>query len=263
MLPHFTAALLSLIVGAAPVLAASEATIAVEREAFVETTAAGARLSAGSLAGTIMTMATPEGAQFDLRIDSISPAKERPSLSLLSLSVRNPTTGLWSAFCEKDAYGRSAGFPVAGAWDGKGHFLADKNKWFLTCTSGSQGKCILFGYDPWSQGPHGEDLIPYYEACQHMVRADYDGSRWAHTKNGTPIDIWDHIGIQRPDSLADPAFVFEAGWEPEGAACVAKTRWQDLLTRDALAKSSPRFDGPCDEQIAAAKGAILFNRSRR
>src|ERR1041385_6963440 len=79
------------------------------------------------------------------------------------------------------------------------------------------------------QGPVGRrPRFPYYEACQHMVRADYDGSRWAHTKNGTPIDFWDHIGVQHPDTLADPAFAFEPGWSPEGAACVAKTRWPDL-----------------------------------
>jgi hypothetical protein len=151
---------------------------------------------------------------------------------------------------------------MAGAWDGNGHFIADKSRWFITCTSGSQGKCILFGYDPWGRGPHGEDLVPYYEACQHMVRADYDGSRWAHTRNGTTIDIWDHIDIQADAAADDPAFHFEAGWSARGAVCVARTRWPDLLSRDALVRAAPRLDGPCDEAIATAEGALLFNRSR-
>jgi hypothetical protein len=34
------------------------------------------------------------------------------------------------------------------------------------------------------------------------------------------------------------------------------------LTLGALRKSTPRFADPCDEKIAAAKGAILFNRSK-
>ena len=247
-------------VAASPALAA-KASIAIVGESFVVTTSDGTRLAAGDLVGAAMTMTTPEGAAFEVQIDSASPAKERPSLSLLSLSMRDAGTGEWRPFCQKDAYGRSAGCPVAGAWDGKGHFVSDKSRWFITCTSGSQGKCILFGYDPWSRGPHGEDLVPYYEACQHMVRADYDGSRWAHTRNGTPIDIWDHIGIQAETTADDPKFRFEAGWSARGAVCVARTRWPDLLSRDALVRSAPRLDGPCDEATASAKGALLFNRS--
>jgi hypothetical protein len=229
--------------------------IVVDRESFVVTTPDGDNLLGDKLVGATMAMSTLEGTVFDVRIDQVAPAKERPSLNLLSLSVHDANTGAWLPFCQKDAHGRSAGFPVAGAWDGKGHFIADRNRWFIACTLG------LFGYDPWSKGPHGEDLIPYYEACQHMVRADFDGSRWAHTKNGTPIDIWDHIGIQFPDGSGDTSFRFEAGWSPRGAVCVSKTRWADLLARDDLMKSAPALDGPCDEAVAAAKGALLFNRS--
>jgi hypothetical protein len=95
-----------------------------------------------------------------------------------------------------------------------------------------------------------------------MVRADYDGSRWAHTRNGTIIDIWDHIDIQTDAAADDPAFHFEAGWSARGAVCVARTRWPDLLSRDALVRAAPRLDGPGDEAIATAEGALLFNRSR-
>ena len=257
----FLATALATAFAASPAFA-DKAGIAINGESFVVTTSDGGRLAASDLVGATMTMTTPEGMAFDLRIDSASPAKERPSLSLLSLSVRDAGTGQWRPFCQKDAYGRAAGFPVAGAWDGNGHFIADKSRWFITCTSGSQGKCILFGYDPWGRGPHGEDLVPYYEACQHMVRADYDGSRWAHTRNGTIIDIWDHLGIQTDAAADDPAFHFEAGWSARSAVCVARTRWPDLLSRDTLVRSAPRLDGPCNEAIATAEGALLFNRAR-
>jgi hypothetical protein len=95
-----------------------------------------------------------------------------------------------------------------------------------------------------------------------MVRADYDGSGLSYTKNGTIIDIFDDLGIEKPDSLDDPAFHFEAGWSPDGAVCVARTRWSDLLSLDDLVKRAPRLAGPCSQEIARAKGAILFNGSR-
>jgi len=236
----------------------TKASLTVVGQTFVLTQPGGKTLTSKELVGAIFDMRTPEGMPVTARIDSVKPSKEQSYVLLHAFSIKD-ATGKWAPMCEKDAYGRSAGFPVAGTWNGS-RFVADKSKWFITCTSGSQGKCILFGYDPWKKGPHGENLIPYYEACQHMVRADYDGKGAPHTKNGTLINIWDHIGIQFMDR--DVAAKFEAGWGPAGAVCVAKTRWSDLLTLAALRKSSPRLAGPCDEKIAAKKGAVLFNQSK-
>jgi hypothetical protein len=239
---------------------AADAKLRVTGEAFVLTMPDGKALGTNDLVGATLDMTTPDGAQVAVRIDSAAPAKERASLMLLTLSTFDGKA--WVPFCETDYYGRATGFPVAGAWDGHGRFIADPERWYITCTSGSQGKCILFGYDPWSKGPGGEDLVPYYEACQHMVRADYDGSGASFTKNGTIIDISDDIGIEKAEMDKDPGFHFEAGWAPEGAVCVAKTRWSDLLTRDDLVKRTPRLDGPCTHDTAKARGAILFNGSR-
>jgi hypothetical protein len=234
----------------------------VSGESFVLTTPEGKRLSGEELAGATLTGQAPDGSPLDLRIDSATPAPERSSLMLLGLSVRDLRTGQWTPMCEPDAKGRRAGFPIAGAWDGAGRFVGDAHTWFISCTSGSQAKCVLWGYDPWSRGPHGEDLRPYYEACQHLVRADYDGRGQANTKNGTAIDVWDHIGVQTRQSPEEPGFRFEAGWAPAGAACVAKTRWADLLTLGRLRQGAPRLGGACDETIATSRGALIFNSSR-
>ena len=123
--------------------------------------------------------------------------------------------------CDADAYGRRAAFPVAGTFDGRGHYRRTPGKWFLTCTSGSQAKCILWGYSPFKHGSHGEDFVPYYQTCQHVVRADYDGRGTAHTRNGTSIDFWDDAGAEKITSAADPAFAFEAGWGPT-ARCASR-----------------------------------------
>jgi hypothetical protein len=245
-----------------PAQAKPPAKFTVAGESFVLALPDGKQLDSRQLVGATLNMTTPGGAHLDVRIDSAAPAKERGSLLLLGLSTRDVTTGNWSPLCEKDAYGRSAGFPVAGRWTAHGHYVADSKAWFITCTSGSEGKCVLFGYDPWRKGPHGEDLAPYYEACQHMVRADYDGSGVSHTKDGTLIDIWDHIGIEKDEGFVATADTFEAGWTTSGAVCVGKTRWRDLLTLAALQRSDPALQGPCTEKIATTKGALLFNRSR-
>lgn len=239
-----------------PQTAEAGATLTVVGERFRLTRPGGPVLGSKDLVGAVMEMTTPEGQDVTVRVDAVAPAAERPGLLLHTLSVK--TDRGWTPFCDADAHGRRAAFPVAGAWR-DGRFVADSSRWFITCTSGSQGKCVLFGYDPWSKGPHGETLVPYYEACQRMVRADYLGNGAAHTRNGTAIVIWDHIGIQKDEGMDAP---FEAGWSPGGAVCAAKTRRPELLRRDDLTAVAPRLAGPCNERTAAARGAVLFNRSK-
>jgi hypothetical protein len=161
--------------------------------------------------------------------------------------------------CDPDPHGRRGGFPVKGRWDGR-RFVADDSVWFLTCASGSQGKCVLWGYDPWGRAPDGRPLADFYQACQQMVRADYEGKGEPHTRNGTVIDMADVARVQTHATMKDPKFAFEAGWGVDGAVCVARTRIPELLTREALVAAAPRLDGPCDETSARARGALLFTR---
>jgi len=258
----FLVGTLAVLAAILPPAIAEAGSLVVEGETFVLTTDDGRHLTSADLVGAALDTFDASGAPMTLRIDAVTPAKERPSLLLHEISIRDAATGNWVPFCQTDAHGRHQAFPVAGAFDGHGHYSKRTDSWFLTCTSGSQGKCILFGYDPWTPGPHGEDLAPYYQACQHMVRADYDGHGIAHTRNGTLIDVFDRLGIQASDSRNDPNFSFEAAWGPDGAVCVARTRWPDLLPRATLMESAPRLDGRCDEASATAKGALLFNRSK-
>jgi len=236
--------------------AAARASLRVEREQFVLTMPDGKRLTSADLVGA--QLETEQGQT--IRIDAVTPSKERADVLLHAFSVLSPDTKSWSPACDKDAYGRAAGFPVAGRWDARGRYVKDPNHWFLTCTSGSQGKCILWGYDPWRKGPHGEDLAQYYQTCQFTVRANYDGKGEAHTKNGTSIDVFDIVGIQSSDSLKDARYVFEAGWGPGSAVCVARTRSPELLPLATLLKSAPGLAGACDEAQARRRGALIFTR---
>lgn len=252
---------LGLALVAAPVLAAPTGGLAVEGTSFVVTTPT-ARLASPDLVGAVFEIDDGKGGLAQVRIDAVTPAKENAAILLHTLSARDPKTGAWLNMCDPDAYGRRAGFPLRGHWDGY-RFVADPATWYLACTAGSQGKCVLWGYDPWGKGPDGRPLVDFYRACQQTVRADYRGDGAPHTRNGTEIDIADVAGIQRHDSLKDPAYIFEAGWGPTGAVCVAATRWPDLLTQEALLAASPNLGGTCDEAAARAKGALIFTRIKR
>lgn len=242
---------------AAPAAAAS---LRVEGTRFVVDAGAGRVLGSEQLVGAVFDMVTPEGVPARVRIDAVTPDKGMADVLLHDLKVES--AGGWVPMCDADAHGRRLAFPMAGRWDGQ-RFVADKGAWFLTCTSGSQAKCRLWGFDPWGRGKDGVGLLPLYQACQHMVRADYDGRGVAHTRNGTIIDGWDIHDVQAPDTAADPAFAFEAGWGPDGAVCVARTRWPELLPLSVLLASAPRLGGAtCDEAEARRRGAVLFNRSK-
>lgn len=234
-------------------------TFGVEGTGFVVTDATGRRLTSKDLVGAVFEIADGKGGLMKVRIDTVTSAKENPAVLLHGLSVADPGSGAWMPMCDADGYGRTAGFPVKGRWDDR-KFVADPNTWFLTCTSGSQAKCVLWGYDPWGTAPDGTPLSDFYRACQQMVRADYAGKGEPHTRNGTPIDTADVAGLQKHESLGDPGYAFEAGWGVDGAVCVARTRWPDLLTRDALLAAEPALKGPCDEATARAKGALMFTR---
>lgn len=234
---------------------AASATLRVEGERFLLITDDGRRLTSPDLVGAVLT--TETGAVF--RLDAVESAEENPKLLLHIFSVQDPQTGAWTPLCEPDAKGRRAGLPIAGAFDEHGRYVKDVSRWFLGCIAGARAKCVVWGYDPWSRGPHGEDLADYYRACQRVVRADYDGSGLGNTRNGTPIVVFDGIGIQA-DDRSDPRFVFEAGWGAGGAVCVATTRWPDLMSLDALRGRAPRLDAPCDEPSARRGGALIYTR---
>lgn len=230
--------------------------LTVEGTQFVLNTDEGVLRSA-DLVGAEMDVEM-DGQDLTLRIDSVEPDKEAPSVLLHDFKIK-AADGSWQPLCQPDAYGRTAGFPVAGRFEADGTYVKDAASWFLTCTSGSQGKCILYGYNPWGKGPKGEPLDRLYQACQQMVRADYFGDNEPHTKDGTMIDIQDVLGIQVWATLDDKDVGFEAGWGPDGAVCVARTRWPELLTVEALEKAKPGLTG-CDPETAKAKGALLFTR---
>lgn len=243
---------------AGPAMADTTGALRAEAGHFVLDTADGRRLTSKQLVGAILEVPTGSEIVGQVRIDKVEPAAERPDILLHAISVKRPD-GSWVPACSPDAKGRQAGFPIKGTFDGR-RFHENDRAWYFACSSGSQAKCALWGYAPWKTAPDGRPMVDLYRACQQMVRADYEGRGEPHTRNGTMIDVADVAGVQKHDMLGNPDYAFEAGWGVDGAVCVARTRWPDLITLEALLKSSPQLAGPCDEATARARGALLFTR---
>ncbi len=233
--------------------------LTVEGTAFVLSTPEGQVLRGTQLVGAVVHLAMGGGEVAPLRIASIAIDPENPEILRHDFEVPDGK-GDWMPACQPNAYGERWGFPIALPVGHPGREGAIT----ITCTNGAVAKCVRFGYPTWSKGPKGEDLVPLHAACVRMVRADYCGDGKAHTKERTTIDNYDDSGIETRGLPNDRAFVFEAGWTPEGAICVAHVRWADLATLEGLKAQCPRIAkmAVCDEASARAAGARMFNTSK-
>jgi ADYC domain len=200
--------------------------------------------------GAVLQAFDDGGAPVTLRIDAIESEPGDPELSLYALS-RKAGEG-WEPYCAPDRRGRSLAIPLPGSWDGKGGYRASARVTF-GCTSGAIGKCVLFGYKPWKTVA-GRSLRDFHLACVRMVRADYCGDGVSHTRDGTFIDLFDPLGIQKREEVPDRPVEFEAGWSPGGATYLAKPRWGRLSSilascRKRLAGRTPQGKAYSAEEV--------------
>ncbi len=223
---------------------------------FHVTLADGHVLAQAELPGVVLAIGDGSGNQRRIRIDAVEPdPKDKTGEILLyQLSEQDSGDGSWKNLCLPDPDGKRLGFPLAGAFTADGRYVAAPGKLLITCTGGAEGKCVRFGYKPWRS-----DLAPYYQACVRLVRADYCGDGVGHTRNGTPIDIFDRIGVQEDEPAA--ALSFEAAWGPEGAVCVRHTRLKSALPTEGLADICPRLAGRIGQNCDEATPALLYDRS--
>jgi hypothetical protein len=231
---------------------------------FVVSLVDGRTLRSRELIGATLVMAV-RGQAIRVRIDGVEPDPDAKggTVWLHTLSGQM-TDGSWQNLCDAGPDGRRQGFPIAGRPRADGMLEpAEPGTFELVCTSGAQGKCVRFGYQPWTT-PNGTQSRDLYNACIRMVRADYCGNGTATTKDGQQIDIYDDHGIQKPENV--PVMDFEAGWTPDGAACVRHVRVKENVSLESLVAACPRLEdraGPaCSEEAARGFGARLFNCSR-
>jgi hypothetical protein len=236
----------------------SAAHVSVEGTAFRIRGADGAVLAEDRLPGTVIVV-NDGTAQIALRIDSVERHPRDPEITAYTLSAQGADGG-WNNVCTPGPDGTRLAFPLGGMWSPDGSHVENPNRFNLTCTGGAIGKCVLMGYKPWQ----GAAMAAHHQACARMVRADYCGDGVGTTRDGTPIDVWDRIGLQRPDRSAN--LRFEAAWGSRGAVCVARTRIPDKVTLDDLARSCPerlagRTGAACTEELAVGDDVLILNGS--
>lgn len=233
--------------------------LGVDGSALVLRLADGRELRGRALEGATIELALDDGTHAELRIASITADPANPEI-LRHEFERPDGHGGWIRACPPNAEGETWGLPLKLA---VGHPGRDGDI-TLSCASSPVTKCVRWGYPPWSTHPSGTALAPLHAACVRMARADYCGDGEPFTKPGTSIDNYDDLGIQKRGVANDSSYVFEAGWAASGAVCVARTRWQDLLTREQLFSRCPRLAAVpfCDEATARTLGARMFNTSR-
>jgi hypothetical protein len=216
-------------------------------------------LARSDLVGAVLALVQEDGRVADVRIDRIvtDPGRFEGDVVLYDLSVA-AEDGTWTPVCPAEP----DGLPHA--------VLQPRPDGAITilCTAGAAGKCIRLGYRPWAE-QGGVPLAPYWNACIHMIRADYCGDNRPTTRDGMLINLYDSLGIQSrvmpPETGGD--FPFEAAWDAEGVLCVAHPRVPQNISLEALAADCLRLaahlGAACTEEAASRLGRpLLFNASR-
>ena len=217
------------------------------------------------LIGFTLTVADDKGIAVDIRIDGAVKGNSGSGIDWLYDLRTQDGAGTWVTYCDAAVGGDRLGFPVAGWTDPSGAFHPSDRAMTFSCIGGAIAKCIRMGYSPWRDDVEDTSRLGQFRACTRMIRADYCGTGESHTKDGTPVNVYDRHSLPKDGSA--PGMSFEAAWGPDGAVCVAKTRWPDLVTLDRLRdacgeKLASRIGPRCTPSIAQElPGALIFNES--
>ena len=241
----FGASLLLLVVMVAAAKAASVPRVEVQGGTLRGTRADGTLVEGSSLVGTVLYFRSG----LVLRIDNVTSSR---GLIRYRVSQRDHH-GEWQTVCPPDSTGSVETYFLQGDWDARGRYWPERNGFSLACVSSAAGKCLQLGYLPWRR-----ELLPAFQACTRMVRADYCGDGRSFTREGVVIDVSDDLGIQFPEPA--PGMQFEAAWSPDGAICVHHTRLGQPLAD--LVRLCPGLAGHVGRSCTRrTRGAVLENRS--
>ncbi len=213
--------------------------------ALLLASACGAPADAGVERGTVLAARDEAGREVELRIDDV---QHDADVSHYAVSVREADG--WCPYCRSGA----VTVVVPGAWDVRGDYVDDPLLTTFACIDGAIGKCVRLGYAPWASFA-GVSLREHHLACIRMLRADYCGDGSANTEDGTPIEIWDPLGVVRRGRV-DRRTAFEAAWSRDGAVALDAPRHGELA--EVVARCPERFAGRIVPGLEPAEIAARF-----
>lgn len=258
--------LMAALVCPAPVLAGAEPQVLVAGTELRLVDADGTVRAGDDLVGGELTLRDAYG-EHRLRIEAtrLDEHGPPPAIRLYAVKVLDPASGAWQELCRPGPDGLTLAMPLPGYFTDDGRYVADAQRFTITCTGGAIGKCLRFGYRPWAPATNGIPAEALYQTCVRMIRADYCGNGHGWTRNGMPVDLFDAAGILREE--ASPGLSFEAAWGPDGASCVAHVRVPENGSLDDVVRSCPRLAGKvgpaaCPPRVpAAGDGVLIVNKS--
>lgn len=172
----------------------------------------GAPLSGTAAIGSKWTASTATGSVV-LRIDSAQQLTgANADLWSYALSYQNGTT--WTRVCDA--------VTVAGVWSATAAYSASTTQFTFACRGSTVAKCVELGYKPY------RGYANQLASCTRLLRGDYCGNGVAYTADGTTLNLYDNVGVQR-DTQA--LWLKEGEWGPNGARCVTNLVTTRFLER--------------------------------
>ena len=165
--------------------------------------------------GSMWAGVTSQGETIALRIDGAT-AGAGDAADLWFYDVSYQTEEGWQPLCGVDDAGAPVhAVAVAGTWRPAGldlaHYAADGDEFTWACRGRSIAKCVEMGYRPWTH-------VDHLQACVRLLRGDFCGTGVPLTVDGTLVNLYDDLGVQRDTEH----WKVEAAWGPGGPVCVDK-----------------------------------------
>jgi hypothetical protein len=215
----------------------------------------GALLRGTGMVGTTYNATATDGTPYTLRIDSATLLTgANTDVWSYGVSFKNGTT--WAPLC-----GAGVGaLAVTGRWNsaegvpGGGSYIPDLTQFTFACRGFAIAKCVEMGYKPWKL------LSGHMAACTRMLRADYCGNGVSFTVDGTPINVYDGLGIQ----VDTESWPVDAEWTPAGARCMgpnAPARVQETV-RAAPSCFGSLVKHTCGSPFSFVTGTFLIDEAQ-
>ncbi|EPX63459.1 hypothetical protein D187_005865 [Cystobacter fuscus DSM 2262] len=214
------------------------ASVALDGALLEDKTLSGLRLEGGrlvassafhSLEGVVFQGKTLDGKSVEVALCRAEPDRMDPSRERYQIEVWRPERAMWENPCmATNPEFTPRALAVPGVWDARGARQEEAGTFTFACEAGAIAKCVEWGYKPWEE-KDGKSLADIHQACTRMARADYCGNGSSHTRDGSPIDVYDERKVMTRSRVSSTLWdvrrgSFEAAWSTEGASCLSHTR---------------------------------------